>query len=42
MDEITRLQFEDKLLHSINGHLGNAIIRQYHLLKGEFYVPDVW
>jgi hypothetical protein len=41
MDEITRLRFEDKLLPSINGHLRNALIRQYQSLKGEFYVPDV-
>ena len=41
MDEITRLRFEDKLSSSINGHLRNALIRQYQMLKGEFYVPDV-
>jgi len=41
MDEITRLRFEDKLLPSINGNLRNALIRQYQLLKGELYVPDV-
>jgi hypothetical protein len=41
MDEITRLRFEDKLSPTINGHLRNALIRQYQLLKGEFYVPDV-
>ena len=41
MDEITRLRFEDKLPPSINGHLRNALIRQYQLLKGESYVPDV-
>jgi len=40
MDEITRLRFEDKLLPSINGHLRNALLRQYQLLKGESYVPD--
>ena len=41
MDEITRLQFEDKLSPTINGHLRNPLIRQYQLLKGELYVPDV-
>jgi Helitron helicase-like domain at N-terminus/PIF1-like helicase len=41
MDEITRLRFEDKLSSSINGHLRNALIRQYQKFKGEFYVPDV-
>ena len=41
MDEITQLQFEDKLLPSINGHLRNALIRQYQLLKGASFVPDV-
>jgi len=41
MDEITRLQFEDKLSPTINGHLRNALIRQYQLFKGKFYVPDV-
>ena len=35
MDEITQLQFEDKLSPSINGNLRNALIRQYQLLKGE-------
>ena len=38
MDEITQLQFEDKLSPSINGNLRNALIRQYQLLKGELYV----
>jgi hypothetical protein len=38
MDEITRLRFEDKLSPS---NLRNALIRQYQLLKGELYVPDV-
>ena len=33
MDEITQLQFKDKLLPSINGHLRKALIRQYQLLK---------
>ena len=41
MDEITRLRFEDKISSSINGNLRNALIRQYQLLKGELYVPDV-
>ena len=41
MDEITRLRFEDKLSPTINGHLRNALIRQYQLLKGQLYVPDV-
>ena len=41
MDEITRLRFENKLSPTINGHLRNALIRQYQLFKGEFYVPDV-
>jgi len=41
MDEITRLRFEDKLSTTINGHLRNALIRQYQLLKGESYVPEV-
>ena len=41
MDEITRLRFEDKLSPSINGHLRNALIRQYQLFKGALYVPDV-
>ena len=41
MDEITRLQFEDKLSQAINGHLRNALIRQYQLFKGESYVSDV-
>jgi hypothetical protein len=41
MDEITQLRFEDKLSPSINGHLRNPLIRQYQLLKGELYVPDV-
>jgi hypothetical protein len=41
MDEITRLRFEDKLSSTINGHLRNALIRQYQLFKGESYVPDV-
>ena len=41
IDEITRLWFEEKLSPTINGHLRNALIRQYQLLKGEFYVPDV-
>jgi hypothetical protein len=41
MDEITRLRFKDKLSPSINGHLRNALIRQYQLFKGESYVPDV-
>ena len=40
MDEITQLQFEDKLSPSINGNLRNALIRQYQLLKGESYAPD--
>ena len=40
MDEITRLRFEDKLPSTVNGHLRNAIIRQYQTLKGESYVPD--
>ena len=35
------LRFEDKLSPSINGNLRNALIRQYQLLKGELYVPDV-
>ena len=41
MDEITRLRFEDKLSPTINGHLRNALIRQYQMFKGEFYVPDM-
>ena len=41
MDEITRLRFEDNLPHTINGHLRNALIRQYQTFKGESYVPDV-
>jgi len=40
MDDITRLRFEDKLPSTVNGHLRNAIIRQYQTLKGESYVPD--
>jgi len=41
LDEITQLQFEDKLSPTINGHLRNSLIRQYQLFKGELYVPDV-
>ena len=41
MDEITKLQFEDKILPSINSLLRNPLIKQYQLFKGEFYVPDV-
>ena len=41
MDKITQLRFEDKLSPSINGHLRNALIRQYQLFKGESYVSDV-
>ncbi len=41
MDEINRLKFDDKLSPSVNGHLRNALIRQYQLLKGESYVPEI-
>ena len=41
MDEISWLRFEDRLLSVINGHLRNAIIRQYQDFKGESYVPDI-
>ena len=41
MDEISRLRFEDCLPSVINGHLRNAIIRQYQIFKGESYVPDI-
>ncbi len=40
LDEITKLRFNNKLSPSINGHLRNALIRQYQLLKGDSYVPD--
>ena len=40
MDEISRLRFEDRLPSIINGHLRNAIIRQYQNFKGESYVPS--
>ena len=36
MDEISQLRFEN-----INGHLRNAIIRQYQIFKGESYVPEI-
>jgi len=41
LDEITHLRFEVKLSPSINGNLRNALIRQYQLLKGKYYVPEV-
>ena len=41
MDKISRLKFEDYLPSIINGHLRNAIIRQYQNLKGESYVPEI-
>jgi hypothetical protein len=41
MDEISRLRFEDHLPSVINGHLRNAIIRQYQNFKGELYVPEI-
>ena len=41
MDEISRLRFDDCLPSIINGHLRNAIIRQYQNFKGELYVPKV-
>ena len=41
MDEITQLKFYDKLPLSINGHVRNALIRQYQILKGESYVPKI-
>ena len=40
MDEISWLRFEDHLPSIINGHLRNAIIRQYQNYKGESYVPE--
>ena len=41
MDEISQLRFEDCLPSIINGHLRNAIIRQYQNFKGELYVPEI-
>ena len=41
MDEITWLQSEDKILPFMKDNLRNSFIRQYQLLKGELYVPDV-
>ena len=41
MDEITECKFYDKLPLSINGHVRNALIRQYQTLKGESYVPNL-
>ena len=41
MDEISQLRFEDSLPSIINGHLRNAIIRQYQIFKGDSYVPDI-
>ena len=40
MDEISRLRFQDCLPLIINGHLRNAIIRQYQNFKGQSYVPE--
>ena len=40
MDEISLLRFEDRLPSIINGHLRNAIIRQYQNFKGQSYVPE--
>jgi hypothetical protein len=40
MDGISQLRFEDCLPSTINGHLRNAIIRQYQIFKGELYVPE--
>jgi len=42
MDEISQLRFEDCLPSIINGHLRNAIIRQYQNFKGESYVPELF
>ena len=41
MDEISKLRFENCLPSIINGHLRNAIIRQYQNFKGESYVPQI-
>ena len=41
LDEISRLRFEDHLPPIINGHLRNAVIRQYQNFKGESYVPEI-
>jgi hypothetical protein len=39
LDEITRLAFHSQLVPEINGHCQNALIRQFHTLKGLYYVP---
>jgi hypothetical protein len=40
LDEITKLAFNSELPYEINGHRRNTIIRQLHLWKGIYYVPE--
>ena len=40
LDDVTTLRYEGKLPETIDGHLRNTIIEQYHRCKGKYYVPS--